>query len=307
MVASGSIIGWNSQAGDYSTITKYGDHSATEAQIYDLAMSDGTFISVWGSGQSDATTNIGNLSETQLANVVGIVYWLSSNNVTPITYDKVLKSEHSNCDHGYILALKELSSGEIPWQDKSYDDCSVALAIKDTMSADFKPSEYDPIEIEYGADNTSTLMSKALGYNNTKLLRAYNYYFADYNHKVRPIEYLDLYSAKYEAPKGSSGWYLPSSKELFLINKNLTDIEACNSYGEQTQLTNIIDLLSILNGKGIADYFRGYYWSSSECKYTYGRVYWQTWYVNFNGNRGYGYVDRFVKNHTISARAVCAF
>jgi hypothetical protein len=305
--ASGSVIGWNTQQGSYATvITKLGDRAAEGAKLYDLAMSDGTFITVLKDGDVD----VSDLSDDQLANVVGIVYWLSTtgdNAITPLTDDKILETDHSDCTHGYILALKDMVSGGTVWQG-SEESIFETFQSKDgnSMNPDAGGS-YQSIVIEN--DDTNQLQ-KALGYNNTKVLRAYNYYFADANHKVLPIKYLDEFAAENDAPKGSSGWYLPSPKELVLINNTseglTTNIEFTHNYGKQQQLTDIKNILNSLSGKGIAEDFSNFYWSSSEYSYTSSKESrYYAWSVEFDYD--YGYVSYYGRNTYGYVRAVCAF
>jgi hypothetical protein len=322
---NGSIIGWNTQKGNYTTA--FG-HEAKDAKLYDLAMSDGTFITVWDPEDTNKySENIEKLTENQLANVVGIVYWLSTgdedNVVTPLTDDALLASDHSDCTHGYILALKDMALEEngsattIQWQDKSYYEESVSEAIEG-MDAKFKPQSENSILISYNdiqSSGDTEKLNKALGYNNTKLLRAYNYYCADYNHKVRPIEYLDLFAAKNEAPKGSSGWYLPSPKELVLmVLEDNSDI-IFYDYGKSitTQFSNIQLILEALGEN--ASKMGSWYWSSSECEYTeevdiedesVTVISYYAWDVGFIGSY-YGYVDLNNKDVNYYVRAVCAF
>jgi hypothetical protein len=300
--ASGSVIGWNTQAGTCATVTAWGDHKAADAKLYDLAMSDGTFITVWDDNDASAySTNINNLTEDQRANVVGIVYYTGGD---PTADDDLLKTDYSGCTHGYILALNDMNTSYVQWQDDQYYQYYVSDEIE-KMDANFRPSSYNSILIsfdgtnEYGVDDK---LKKALGYNNTKLLRAYNYYYADYNHKVRPIEYLDLFAAKNAAPKGSSGWYLPSPKELALTLG--ADVEARlhkGISGVTTQFNNIQNILSALN----ASQLKSSYWSSSECKVNNSQRY-TACEVNINYLSN-GYVNDSNKNSITDLRAVCAF
>jgi hypothetical protein len=316
--SNGTIVGWIKDTGSFAS-GMLGTHMADEAQLYDLALSDGSFISVFNTDNN--TVDVSGLTDTQLANVVGIVYWLSTgsedNAVTPLKDDALLASDHSGCAYGYILALKDMALDEdgdakpIQWQDRNYYTESVSDAING-MDEKFKPQSENSILISYDRTQDSgetEKLNKALGYNNTKLLRAYNYYCADYSHKVRPIEYLDLFAAKNEAPKGSSGWYLPSPKELVLMLGDNSNIEFYSGKSITNQFDNIQRILEALgeNASKMGDW----YWSSSECKYTKGVedeavINYYAWRVDFNWSN-YGYVNDGDRSNYEYVRAVCAF
>jgi hypothetical protein len=312
---NGSIIGWNTQAGTCATVTEWGDHKADEAKLYDLAMSDGTFITVWEEvdGTNKYSENIEKMTEDQLANVVGIVYYKGD----PTADDDLLKTDHSGCTHGYILALNDMYTTSVQWMDDAYTDYFVSNEI-DSWTSGLKPDGGTSIHIKYDKhlDSESdwkgdkTKLNKALGYNNTKLLRAYNYYYADYSHKVRPIESLDLFAAKDEAPNGSSGWYMPSPKELVLLLDGNSSIDFFSGGGITTQFGNIQNILDAL-GEKYASKMGDSYWSSSEyeCheKIAHGdAVNYYAWHVNFDGSN-YGKVDGSSKSDSKYVRAVCAF
>jgi hypothetical protein len=319
-ISDGSIVAWatpaNSGSIDPAAIT------ADNAQLYDLALKDGTFVRVWDDDADKLSANITALGD-KINDVVGIVYWLSTgsedNAVTPLTDDALLASDHSDCTHGYILALKDMALKEdgsattIKWQDESYNTESVSDAI-DGMDAKFKPQSENSILISYDYTQRSgetEKLNKALGYNNTKLLRAFNYYCADYNQKVRPIEYLDLFAAENEAPKGSSGWYLPSPKELVLMV--LEDNSEIKFYDYRKSITpqfsNIQRILEALGEN--ASNMGKWYWSSSESKFTKedgGEAVsnYYAWFVGFVDSY-YGGVSDSGKNVGCYVRAVCAF
>jgi hypothetical protein len=312
--SNGTIVGWTKDEGSF-TSGKLGTHMADEAQLYDLAFSDGSFVSVWPEGVSkDAIivgdnltklqNNINNLNSNQSAGVVGIVYWTGD----PTTDDGLLQTDYPGCKHGLILALKDLHTATIKWQDQEYENYSVSEQIEN-WDSNLKPQSNESISINFdegsNVDNTANVeqLNKILGYNNTKLLRAYNYYYSDCDHKVRPIEYLDLFIAGNKAPEGSSGWFLPSPKELVLITKSDGDVSfhTGSSSLQYQNIQNILETLSNASKMSLNSSMQKY-WSSSEGK---SPTYYKTLYVNINFG---GYVYYLEKNNAYAtARAVCAF
>jgi biopolymer transport protein ExbD len=207
-----------------------------------------------------------------------------------------------------ILALKDLHTATIKWQDQEYENYSVSEQIEN-WDSNLKPQSNESISINFdegsNVDNTANVeqLNKILGYNNTKLLRAYNYYYSDCDHKVRPIEYLDLFIAGNKAPEGSSGWFLPSPKELVLITKSDGDVSfhTGSSSLQYQNIQNILETLSNASKMSLNSSMQKY-WSSSEGK---SPTYYKTLYVNINFG---GYVYYLEKNNAYAtARAVCAF
>jgi hypothetical protein len=312
-VSSGSINPWNSSSmtAEANEVIQGPFVSAENAELYALAFTDGTYLNIWDSENKKIDEEMWDeyTSNTQKT-VCGIVYWLSTgsedNVVTPLTDDKILEIDHSNCTHGYILALKDMVSGDIKWQD-SEESVFETFQSKDGNSMNPDAGSYQSIVIGY--DDTNQLQ-KALGYNNTKVLRAYNYDFADAEHKVLPIKYLDEFAAENDAPKGSSGWYLPSPKELVLmVLEDNSEIRFYDYGSKTTQFDNIQLILEAL-GENASEVGR-LYWSSSESKYTEERdgeivSNYYAWVVYFYSIY-YGRVNDYSKDGSNYVRAVCAF
>jgi hypothetical protein len=315
--SDGTIIGWVSEDGTFDS-AMLGTHLAAEAALYDLAMSDGSFISVWPEGTtkdleltdlSVLEKNIAALGD-KINDVVGLVYYTGDLTESSIK-DKILQYDYPECNHGFILALKDMGNGDMKWQNP---DESVYGSFQNKSGNVMYPSsddsKYEPISVRFYAtmNNISgdvDQLNKALGYNNTKVIRAYNYYYAGTDYKVQPIKYLDEFAETNKAPKGSSGWFLPSSKELVLL-LHQDNLEFANGGSVTSQYKNIMTILKKLNAKEMQDYA---YWTSTECDYIYDDdgsniclVLTVAYAENLYGNVGFYY-----KSDQVFARAVCAF
>jgi hypothetical protein len=280
-----------------------GTHMADEAQLYDLAFSDGSFISVFNTENN--TVDVSGLTDTQRENVVGIVYYRGN----PTTDDGLLRTDYPDCTHGLILALKDMTDGKVKWQQNrgDYSNYSVSEKIEDWDSK-LKPNSNNSILIEnYHSGSNSNVdtekLNKILGYNNTKLLRAFNHYYSDNDYKVRPIEYLDLFVADNKAPESSSGWFLPSPKELALMVRD--DVKFEEEGSSTDRFTNIQNILEALDN---ASMVVTEYWSSSESKSIYpsDSPSYNAWLVYFTEYK-YGIVGENNKLCSYYLRAVCAF
>lgn len=206
--------------------------------------------------------------------VVGIVFWTPSettpqtgrNTPASLEYDLIMRAEHQECTHGLAVALKDATyenSEYMYWQSTLEE--SVADFQKDNFIHDNKES-FKSIASGLGAADP---INYILGYQNTVVLRAYNTYCKENSKSdniVIPVAAIDEFAAAHPAPTNSTGWFLPSPKELHILcNKDVDDI--VNNSGTDTR--NIINFsLTAVGGDGLK---YEYYWSSGELSYKYAR------------------------------------
>ena len=247
-------------------MTKVTTNVAAYVRKGDFAMKDGSFIAY-----SEGIT----LTDEQKANVSGIVFWTTADmNTTEgaqtpatLTYDEIMKADFPNCTHGLIVSLKDVSQGT-QWQS-SYSD--IASWQKSDFNADDK-SDYK--SIASGTAATAPI-NYILGYQNTKILKAYNEQCKEYN-KVLPVSLLADFSKQNLAPANTTGWFIPSEKELTLLcGKDVDNIYTNNSGGTDTK-TAMNTVLSSLGETYANTLANTGYWSSSEQNID------QAFYVYFN-------------------------
>ena len=121
--------------------------------------------------------------------------------------DAVLRAkigDTSTGNHGLVVALKDAGKGVI-WQtaDAAIGDAGLSEPYVSILIA--KTRDEDP-------DGNLNMM---LGYNNTEVIKKYNK--SNSGSKASILQSIDTYAASNTAPGKSSGWYLPSIKELSLI------------------------------------------------------------------------------------------
>lgn len=243
-----------------------------EAEIGDYLTTDGKLI------DGDAGSMLPDEIKAQIA---AVVFWTpkqttSEDRLTPasLTDDLIMHAEHPNCIHGLAVALKNATyneSEEMAWQKKS-----------DELVADFQSSENfihekktDFKSIVSGIGATDPI-NYILGYQNTVVLRAYNEYYTENGNKdniVIPIAALDEFAKTHPAPTNSTGWFLPSPKELHILcYKDVDNIY--NNSGVETY--NIVNYsLTAVGGAGLKN---DVYWSSGEYSSD------NAWYVSlYNG------------------------
>lgn len=244
-------------AGKYKTYKVDGGYKEIEhnLQAGDFYLKDGTLLS------KDTQ-----LTEAQKAACAGIVCWVGDATAT----DPVLKRDFPQCTHGLVVSLKETTSA---WQE-TYDSQSSIQSWAGTQEF-YKSDDYCALN---DVDNDSP--GGIQGYNNTQILKEYNKSEYAANYPVTILNSFDEITEGIILPNVTSGWYLPSPKEL-------------------VELYNVMEAVNqSLTASGSNSQFSSPgYWSSGE----YGND--LAWGVVFrNGFVGYGN-----KNDDNPVRLIFAF
>ena len=207
------------------------------------------------------------ISEDNIRNCIGIVFWLG----VPTATDPVLANDHSNCTHGLVVSLKSTSC---KWQ-ANYESATIQSWADSNgygIGEGFKTLNNN---VNAGTDNPGDIQ----GYNNTKILEAYDSKNSS-AYSVTVLDCFDNITSNVSLPiDKTSGWYLPSPKELVLLYNVMSKVN-----------TSLSVFKTEVSSTG--------HWSSGEYNYNYG-----TWVVYMNK----GYVDYAIKNNVISVRLVFAF
>lgn len=265
--------------------------SMVKVEKGDFAMADGSFI------KYDAGVT---LTTEQKANVRGIVFWTTAETTTEgrttpasLKDDKIMQADFPNCTHGLIVSLKHVSTNT-EWQEVyPY----VNIASWQSSNTTYTPSSTDYKSVG-SSTNATDPINYILGYQNTNILKAYNAQ-CDEESKMVPVSLLDTWKVTNPAPANTTGWFIPSEKELTLLcGTDVDNVYNNNSGGADTKtaMNTILGSLGTDYAETFVDY---YYWSSSE-KYDAIRAY----VVSFVS----GMVDAAEKRSTdYYVRAVCAY
>lgn len=211
------------------------------------------------------------LSEEQKAKVAGIVFWTPAETdptgrQTPasLTYDKILAKEFPSRAHGLAVSIKNISSNGFAWQE-------VINSVAGFQSGpDFNPvDKADYASVQYEFDNIN--FNRILGYQNTKVQLAYNDYCTangKTDNLIIPVELLKTFAEQNPAPANSTGWYIPSIKEMhMLIYKDVDNIRfAYDFYESYAETRKIVDASISAVGGDVVKIPNGSttYWTSSE-------------------------------------------
>jgi len=235
--------------------------------------------------------------------VSAIVFWTSDELIdkyrkTPanLADDRIMAADHPDCTHGLAVSLKELSSN-MKWQDPENPDGFVNDFLSDNNFTHEKKDYFESIASGQGATDYCNYI---LGYQNTQVLLAYNK-FCKSNGKevnlVRPVEALDDFEKIHPSPAGSTGWFIPSPKELHILcYRDVDDVWNQSGYKKNTNQDIVNNSISAAGG----DILQGDdYWTSTE--YTGKKCCVLS--INFK----YAFMCYFLKLTSCHVRAVCAF
>lgn len=250
------------------------------------------------------------LTEEQKAKVAAIVFWTpaeteTEGRITParLSDDKIRSKDFPHCTHGLAISTKRPVPA--PWQNDhnnwTTDDFVLNFQNSDNFSRADK-SDFRPIAPLNKAEDD---LNRVLGYQNTRILLAYNDW-----HKasgkgtlVGIADKLTEFAAANPAPEGSTGWYIPSAKELYMfVNKDLDNIYKLKNGFETSDILN--SSYSTLGIYPPLEFFR-YLWSSTETKFKYSDVFDEAYHLDYNG-----YITNCVKRVGSNGKGVvfvCAF
>lgn len=227
-------------------------------QAGDFYLKDGTLLS------KDTP-----LTAAQKAACAGIVFCVGDATAT----DPALKRDFPQCTHGLVVSLKETMSA---WQS-DYDSQSSIQKWAATQKF-YTQGGYYALnkDVGYGTESPGSIQ----GYNNTQILKAYNEEFAD-SYPVTILNSLGTITEVTLPEDKTSGWYLPSPKELVELHSVMEAVnQSLTASGNNSQLSSL-----------------WHYWSSGENSSDY------PWVVNL----GSGYVSSNDKRAPYQVRLVFAF
>lgn len=227
----------------------YGDESAEcvatvlpQPQVGDYYYSDGSWSSELDKDKK----------------VVGVVFWTGN----PCEDDQILQEDCPNCVHGLVVSHcgDELTEWQGAW--KAYDT-TVCWWVNENLSG--------YAEMSCPIDGTSGNLNKILGYNNTKAMELFNEARENVWWPVTIVEKLVDFRSSNPAPAISSGWYIPSIKELSIMSFGDYDGNVGNTYPGRPsdryemlcgRLARIEGAVEFEPSDPYAE--TGYYWSSTE-------------------------------------------
>ena len=206
-----------------------------------------------------------------------------------------MATDYPACTRGLAVAVKNVSTA-IKWQK------SPTLVDAFQKGANFDPVNKDDYVSVATNKNATDAVNYILGYQNTAVMKAFNSWCKSTsgkaNNVVLPVDALERFTTTNPAPTGSTGWFIPSPKELHILCYKDVDNIATQSGNGKTETMKIVNA-SITEASGdVLGSVR--YWSSSEAKSDVTLCL----HVDFKNAK---LSDNFKDSGTTGVRAVCAF
>ena len=187
--------------------------------------------------------------------VIGVVFWTGS----PSRHDAVLRVQQPQCRRGLVVSLTDIR--DVAWQSGA-EECGRSV------SEWLDSPDYVSIATGFEGNDPLNLM---LGYNNTKVLEAFNAAPENAEWPVEVAGNVVEYRAEVPCPERSSGWYLPSAKELHLLISGEVDGNIWSNMAG-TAIEDIVN--ERMEAVGTADRISSYLWSSTERSATSAYLIW---------------------------------
>lgn len=188
--------------------------------------------------------------------VVGVVFWAGD----PTKNDSHLKTEHPDCTNGLAVSLVEYTTKFQSSYDKYYTtffEKSLSFWIDNNTSG------YKSILSGQAMGDNGNFM---LGYNNTLALREFHNSEDNVDWTLDIVDSLDNHIENVSLPENTSGWYIPSIKELYFLTEG---DYGYNVFWNPTKFGNLDavnkSLGNIEGAEQIAKKSPKIYWSSTEC------------------------------------------
>ena len=152
------------------------------------------------------------------------------------------------------------------------------------------------------ASSSTDNLTKILGYQNTQVLLAYNDYCNRNGQSYRinaPVAVIETFKTDNPAPKGSTGWFFPSVKELHILCAEDRDV---HFWVEEKRIANRNIVNTSLSAAGGEILENGtFYWSSMVRAEDNFYVFME----ELNENNTRMLLETQISSHRV--RAVCAF
>lgn len=179
---------------------------------------------------------------------IGIVFYAGN----PSEDDNSLATAHPDCINGLVVSLEE--TNEVVWQEN--------YAEIPEMVGEWVENNTDNENLTITDHMDDSQMGLIRGYNNTKGLEMYNEASENSSHAVAVVSKLAQFRESVPTPESTSGWYIPSVKELTLMCSGDTDSNIWYSYG--TVILNLINEKISALGHGTPIGQNTFYWASTE-------------------------------------------
>lgn len=185
---------------------------------------------------------------------IGVIFYAGN----PAIHDQALQADHPQCVHGLVVGLYQ---AKCEWQE----DYSGFDSEADMTVGEWIADNTDYVSIATRSEALTSVYNQIMGYNNTLGIDEFNDGEYGWDYEVIVGSRVASIMTATKAPQESSGWYVPSVKEVSLlcsgdIDGNIGDL----GYDDTPDTANVaIVNASLAKIEGAAQ-LSGIYWSSTE-------------------------------------------
>ncbi len=263
------------------------DNISWTSSAPEIASVSNGVISALREGQAVITVDVDGMTDRCTVNVRLRPLSVGSLIYTDGSYSTVLDPERELA--GIVFYLGDIT-GDDELLRKEHPDCVRGLAVSADETAEFilpellqnNYTEYGRTVGDWVAENPGDYVSpttaadgvnfdKAMGYNNTRAMEAFNADPANSGWTMAAAEAVTKFKETHKAPEGSSGWYIPSAKELSLLVGGSDMTASLNTNISTDNLDIIEEVLTDLGKPCVTSYMSGlpgqlpvYLYSSTE-------------------------------------------
>lgn len=176
---------------------------------------------------------------------VAVVFWAGDATAD----DPELKNDFPECTRGLAVALTQKVT---PWQ---YNWEACGSMVNDWVAAN---TSYVPVYTKPSGE----YFNKCIGYSNTKAMSDFNAASENSEWPIEAVQVVADYNSTVAAPERTSGWYLPSPKELSLLCSGEVEGSIWDIVSDTDMKVTINGVLSGI--EGAETLFDSAYWTSAE-------------------------------------------
>lgn len=204
---------------------------------------------------------------------IGLIFWTGD----PSEHDPLMGKEHPECKNGLVIALKGYAkSKQMTTQQRSaymqaYPQYRGSVS---SWAAEHAPQ----FESVLTGRELNSNLNRRVGYHNTKVFEAFNAAEENAEWPLTIVGQLEEYRSLVPVPENTSGWYIPSCKELSLFVTGNYDGNISEINGAFTQVEQGRRLCEILSNTPGAEPI------PTDAMHPYGGRHWTSQEVPFLGD-----------------------
>lgn len=199
---------------------------------------------------------------------IGVVFWTED----PSVDDPTLRKDHPGCINGLVVGLKEYSDN-FQQNYESYHKSIGEWVVKNRPDLQDTRVASDPVNQNNYYNNI------IVGYNNTKAYEAFNEASENADYPLTFVDEMLAFRETVPAPANTSGWYLPSAKELAILRTGNSEynINTISGIPDPATMEIVNSKIRLIEGALEIRNVGGHYSSSTEFD-------WETTFVAIMDN-----------------------